>query len=102
MIQRGFSIVSFFQDLKLSLTSTTPPPKIGDSYSVFTKPTPPDDVKRKNPRVYSYSPISRTRLTVPKRQFSPEPVRKTAKSSYYNLISNHILATISIDLIDFR
>uniref|UniRef100_A0AAF5PT77 Bm4368 n=2 Tax=Wuchereria bancrofti TaxID=6293 RepID=A0AAF5PT77_WUCBA len=71
-----------FQDsvgLKPSLTLTTSPPKIDDSCSVFTKPTPPDDVKRRNPRVYSYSPISRTRLTVPKRQFSPEPARKTAK-----------------------
>ncbi|VDN90986.1 unnamed protein product [Brugia pahangi] len=65
--------------LKSSLTLTTPPPEIDDSYSIFTKPTPPDDVKRRNPRVYSYSPISRTRLTVPKRQFSPEPARKTAK-----------------------
>ncbi|MCP9257058.1 DB module [Dirofilaria immitis] len=66
-------------DFRLSLPLTTPSPEIRDSSSIFTKPTPPDDTKRKNPRVYSYSPISRTRLTVPKRQFSPEPVRKTAK-----------------------
>ncbi|EJD73905.1 hypothetical protein LOAG_18707 [Loa loa] len=64
---------------RLLMALTTPAPKIDDNSSVFTKPSPPDDVKRRNPRVYSYSPISRTRLTVPKRQFSPEPVRKTAK-----------------------
>ncbi|VDO43100.1 unnamed protein product, partial [Onchocerca flexuosa] len=68
-----------FQDFRLSLPLITSSSKIHNSSSSFTKPTPPDDVKRKNPRVYSYSPISRTRLTVPKRQFSPEPVRKTAK-----------------------
>ncbi|CAG9540512.1 unnamed protein product [Cercopithifilaria johnstoni] len=66
-------------DLGLPLTLITPPSKIDDSSNIFTKPTPPDDVKRKNPRVYSYSPISRTRLTVPKRQFSPEPTRKATK-----------------------
>lgn len=69
----------YYQDFADSIAST-PPPKIDDSSTVFAKPTPPDDLKRKNPRVYSYSPISRTRLTVPKRQFSPEPTRKTSKS----------------------
>ncbi|KAL3986008.1 hypothetical protein ACH3XW_41010 [Acanthocheilonema viteae] len=66
-------------DLRLSLTLITPSQKVDNTSSTFAKPTPPDDVKHKNPRVYSYSPISRTRLTVPKRQFSPEPVRKTTK-----------------------
>uniref|UniRef100_A0A915PQM1 Bm4368 n=1 Tax=Setaria digitata TaxID=48799 RepID=A0A915PQM1_9BILA len=63
----------------LSSTPASPPHRTSGNSIVFTKPTPPDDVKRRNPRVYSYSPISRTRLTVPKRQFSPEPARKVAK-----------------------
>ncbi|VDN03426.1 unnamed protein product [Thelazia callipaeda] len=53
-------------------------PDIDQSSSSFAKPSPPCcDGKRRNPRVYSYDPVSRTRLTVPKRQFSPNPKKGT-------------------------
>ncbi|VDK70482.1 unnamed protein product [Litomosoides sigmodontis] len=82
-------------DVRFSPSLTTPPPNTDNGSSTFTKPTPPNDGKRRNPRVYSYSPISRTRLTVPKRQFSPEPARKATKT-----LAGHRRITETIRLSD--
>uniref|UniRef100_A0A915BSY1 KAT8 regulatory NSL complex subunit 3 n=1 Tax=Parascaris univalens TaxID=6257 RepID=A0A915BSY1_PARUN len=46
---------------------------------VFVKPTMPSITRLKPPRIYSSEPISRSRLTIPKRRFSPEPESKYAK-----------------------
>ncbi|KHN81867.1 KAT8 regulatory NSL complex subunit 3 [Toxocara canis] len=59
-------------------SSPVPPASADDA--LFVKPTLPSITRLKPPRIYSSEPISRSRLTIPKRRFSPEPENKTTQA----------------------